>query len=170
MGTTPSFQTPSFMNTSAQSVAAPDYQGAVNSNYQAQMQQSASKNNALGGILGSVAGAGAKFLAQPTGSIAGYSLWSDERLKEDINPLSDEDGESVLMSISKMPVSEWQYKPSAQAALGLDDERHMGPMAADYAEEFEGDGSTIDLGDAVNRLMMAMKAIEKRTSQLRPGA
>jgi hypothetical protein len=37
-------------------------------------------------------------------------------------------------------------------------------MAQDWAEKFEGDGHTIDMADAIGRLVGAVKALEKRTS------
>lgn len=156
MGTTPSFQTPSFMNTAASNIGAPDYAGLVSQNYQAQLQAANGRNSALGGIGAAIAG--------PLAKAASPLIFSDERLKEDIEPMGEDDGEAILMSIQKMPVSEWQYKPEASEALGLDGERHMGPMAQDYSAAFGGDGSTISLPDAVGKLMMAIKALEKRTS------
>ncbi len=150
MGTTPSFQTPSFMNTSAQSVSAPDYTGLVNTNYNQKLAQSQAKNNALGGILS--AGLGA----------AG-SIFSDERLKEDIEPEDEGDGEAVLMMIRDMPIPSWQYSKPAQEALGLDGERHVGAMAGDVAERFGGDGETIDVTSALGQLMRAIKALDART-------
>ena len=159
MGTTPSFQTPSFMNTTAQNVSAPDYMGAVNSNYQAQVQQANNSNNAMGGILGSIAG--------PLAKGAAGMIFSDEDMKEGIEEQDEGDDETVLMLISGMPVSEWQYKPEAQEGLGLDDDRHVGPMAQDMAERFGGDGSTIDITSAIGRLMQAVRGLERRTSGMR---
>ena len=155
MGTTPNFQTPSFMNTQGVNIAAPDYQGAVASNYQAQVSAANSQNNALGSILGAAAG--------PLAKGAAGMIFSDERLKENIRPTDDEDGERVLMLIQGMPISEWQYSDEARGGMGLPGGRHTGPMAQDFAEAFGGDGSTIDLGDAVARLMQAVKALDRRT-------
>ncbi len=151
MGTTPSFQTPSFVNTAATNVNAPDYTGAVNSSYNAQMQNynaNQQKNSGLWNTIGSI------------GSTAA-TMFSDERLKEDREPGDDE---SVLVSISQMPIDRWEYKPEAQEALNLPGGPRVGPMAADWSEKFGGDGSTIDIPDAIGRLLSAVKALEKRTS------
>jgi hypothetical protein len=157
MGTTPNFQTPSFMNTQGVNIAAPDYQGQVANNYAQQVSAANSQNNALGSILGSVAG--------PLAKGAAGAIFSDERLKENISPTDDEDGERVLMLIQGMPISDWQYSDEAREGLGLPGGRHTGPMAQDFAEAFGGDGSTINLGDAVARLMQAVKALDKRTER-----
>jgi hypothetical protein len=62
-------------------------------------------------------GAGLGFL----GNIGGAFLMSDERLKEDIEPVGTiHDGQEPL------PIYEWSYKG--------DPERHIGPMAQDLAE------------------------------------
>ena len=164
MGTTPQFQTPSFMNTSAQSVAAPDYSGGVYNAYNAQVQAAQNKNSALGGILGGLGSAAGKFLTSPTASIAGYTLWSDERMKEGIEPEGEDDGETVLLMMRNMEIPSWQYKPEAQEALGVDGERHTGPMAREFADNFGGDGQTIDVATALGKLMQAVKALDKRTA------
>jgi hypothetical protein len=61
-----------------------------------------------------------------------------------------------------MPVDDYDYKPEARKAMNLPESR-TGPMAQDYARLFEGDGSTIDLGDAVGNIFLALKALDQRT-------
>ncbi len=143
MGTTPTFQQPSFMNTTAQSIAAPDYQGAVKSNYE---QQSA-MNQAMWNTAGKL------------GSSA--MMMSDEELKENRQPA---DGEGILAMFRDMPVDDYDYKDEAKEAYGLPESR-TGPMAQDYerAAPEGSDGHMIDLGDAVGKLMAAVKALDKRT-------
>lgn len=154
MGSTPSFQTPSFMNTAQSNIAAPDFIGATNSAFNAQMQNYNANQQNRAGTMNTI------------GQLAGtaLSMFSDERLKDDIHPTDEEDGERVLMLIQGMPISEWQYSDEARESMGLPGGRHVGPMAQDFAEAFGGDGSTINLGDAVSRLMQAVKALDKRTA------
>ena len=144
MGTTPQFQTPSFMNTSSQNIAAPDYSGLVNNNYQQQQQQSTNMWNTAGKLGG-----------------AALSIFSDEELKENRSPA---DGEGILAMFRDMPVDDYDYKDEAKEAYGLPEHR-TGPMAQDYAKAApEGsNGRMIDLGDVVGKLMAAVKALDKRT-------
>jgi hypothetical protein len=155
MGTTPQFQTPSYMNTSAVNVASPDYQGTVNANY-AQASKNAQANNPWN-TIGSI-GAG---LAGNT------ALFCDEDLKEEREPA---DGEAILMSFRKMPVENWEYTDEAQEGLGLPPGRRTGPMAQEYGEAMGEDpeAKTIDIGDAIGKLMAAMRGLEERTHHLRP--
>ena len=148
LGSTPTFQTPSFQNTASQGVAAPDYSGLVNNNYAQQMAQHNADNSGFFGALGSI------------GSAVAPMIFSDENMKEDRSPA---DGEMILASFREMPVDDYAYKPEAQEMFGLP-ERRTGTMAQDYAEHFGGDGKTIDVGDAIGKLMSAMKALDARTA------
>lgn len=152
MGTTPQFQTPSFQQTSAQGIAAPDYSGLVQSNYAQQLAQNQGIWNTVGQIGGAVAGPAAK-------AIAGSSIWSDENLKEDRSPA---DGDAILAMFRDMPVDDYRYKDEARDAFSLPEHR-TGAMAQDWAEKFGGDGHTIDVGDAIGKLMAAMKSLDRRT-------
>lgn len=143
MGTTPQFQTPSFMNTPQAQVGAPDYSGLTQANYQAKQQQS----NNLWNTIGSIGSAAAPF------------IFSDEEMKEDRMPA---DGEAILMSFRDMPVDDYAYRDEAQLQFGVPEQR-TGTMAQDYAEHFGGDGKTIDMGDAIGKLMAAVKALDQRT-------
>lgn len=167
-GASPQFQSPSFMNTAALNVQSPDYTGVVNNNYaqatsqyntQAQMAaqqaaQNAASNSSMWGTIGQIGGA------------AATAIFSDEEMKEDRSPA---DGEAVLASFRDMPVDDYRYRDEAQEAYGLPEHR-TGTMAQDYAEHFGGDGKTIDTGDAVGKLMAAMKALDKRTANMREAA
>lgn len=89
-----------------------DYAGTANRNYAADVSQynqdSANQSAGMGNFL--------KF----GGSLLPY-VFSDERLKEDIDPVGElHDGQEPL------PIYEWSYKG--------DPERHIGPMAQDLAE------------------------------------
>lgn len=154
MGTTPQFQTPSFTNTPTQAIGSPDYQGQVNANYQAKAQNSNNLWNTIGGL-------GSAFAGSNAGSAALVGLFCDEDLKEDRSPA---DGEDILAALREMPVDDFRYKDGAQAAFDLPEHR-TGTMAQDYAEHFpEGsDGHKIDMGDALGKLMAAVKALDRRT-------
>jgi hypothetical protein len=158
MGTTPQFQSPAFMNTAATQVAPPDYTGVVNNNYSTQMggysaqqNRNAGQNSGMFGAIGQI------------GAAAAPVIFSDEEMKEDRHPA---DGEAILAMFRDMPVDDYAYKGEARAAFDLP-ERRTGTMAQDYADHFGGDGRTIDLGDAVGKLMAAMKSLDRRTAGLR---
>jgi hypothetical protein len=144
LGSSPQFQTPSFMSTPTQAIGAPDYTGLVNQKYQAQQQGYNNTWNTIGGLAGTAA-----------------SFFSDEDMKEGREPA---DGEMILASFRQMPVDDYRYKDEAQMTYGLP-ERRTGTMAQDYAEHFpEGsDGRMIDTADAIGKLMAAVKELDKRT-------
>lgn len=166
-GASPQFQAPSFMNTAALNVQAPDYTGVVNNNFAQQSanwrQQSANAaqdNGFMGSLLGPIAGGVGKAIG------GGVGIFSDEDMKEDREPA---DGEAVLAAFREMPVDDYGYREEAQAAYGVPEHR-TGTMAQDWQREFGGDGKTIDLGDAVGKLMAAMKALDRRTAGMREAA
>ncbi len=157
LGTSPNFQTPQFMNTQALNVQTPDYLGVVNQNSRnaaqiqaAQMQANAQSSGGMWNAIGSI-------------GAAALPLLSDENEKEDRRPA---DGESILFSIRGMPVDDYRYKDSAQAEYGVPEHR-TGPMAQDWAEEFGGDGRTIDMADGFGKILAALKALDARTSKKR---
>lgn len=149
MGTTPQFQTPSFMNTAQSNVQTPDFIGAQNASHAANMANWQAGQNKFSSIAG-LAGTG----------IQAAAMFSDEDMKED---RSAADGEAILNAFREMPVDDYAYKDEAQTAFDLP-ERRTGTMAQDYAEHFGGDGHMIDVGDAVGKLMAAVKALDKRTA------
>jgi len=102
-------------------------------------------------------------LSQGVYMTAGTSGWtniSDENAKRDFEEI---DGEKILESIQRMPVTSWSYK-EADSTI-----RYIGPMAQDFYNEF-GLGGTDSLGinsiniDGVN--MAAVKALIDRTDEL----
>ena len=91
----------------------------------------------LGGVrFTSGSGAANQQVAWTPGS-ASWSFSSDRNLKEDIRPV---DGAAVLEKLSRVPISEWNYKGYAQ--------RHIGPMAQDFHGAFPLNESTTTLNDA----------------------
>lgn len=96
--------------------------------------------------------------------LAGGGSWSslsDKRKKENFKELNKEE---VLGKVAALPVTSWNYK--TQPA----NQRHIGPMAQDFYAAFHLDGvgndttiNTVDM-DGVN--MIAIQALEKRTTRL----
>jgi len=155
-GSSPQFQSPSFMNTAALNIQPPDYTGVVNNNYAVQSANARQAQANQGSAWGTIGQIGA----------AAISAFSSEDMKEHRSPA---DGEMVLASLREMPVDDYRYRDEAQEAYDLPEHR-TGTMAQDYAEHFGGDGVTIDLADAVGNLMAAMKALDKRTMNMREAA
>lgn len=142
MGLSAPAQTPGFAPQSQTGVAGTDVAGNIWNAYQAKANQSAGMNSALGGL-------GAALI-----------MASDERIKENRTP---SDGEAVLGAFREMPVDDYDYRPEARERIDLPEHR-TGPMAQDWAAKFGGDGSTIDLGDMMGKMMSAIKALDERTS------
>ena len=72
------------------------------------------------------------------------------------------DGNDVLASLRKVPVSTWNYISEGRAT------RHLGPMAEDFYSAFRlGVGNTsIGVQDAVGVSLAAVKALDARTLEL----
>ncbi len=155
MGTTPTFQTPTFMNTSALRIQSPDYTSTVNNNA---AMQNAANNSSKSGLYSALGSIGSAALGSNT--LMG-KIFSDEDMKEDRH---ESDGESILVAFRDMPIDNYRYKDGPRKMFGLPEHR-TGPMAQDYAEKFpEGsDGHMIDLGDFVGKLASAVKALDART-------
>ncbi len=95
-----------------------------------------------------------------------FSFASDRTRKENFRPVDTED---VLRKIQNLEVTSWNY-------IGNDPKqfRHYGPMAQDFFAAFGhdevgtiGTPTTLTSGDIDGILMLAMKAVEKRTAELR---
>jgi hypothetical protein len=95
-----------------------------------------------------------------------FTAVSDKTQKENFKPV---DGEEVLGKIRGLELSSWNF-------IGHDPKkfRHYGPMAQDFFGAFGHDGvgeigteTTINSGDLAGILMIAVKALEKRTAELK---
>ena len=77
-------------------------------------------------------------------------------------PRTDED---MLNRVAKLPVSTWNYKKET----GLPAERHVGPMAEHFNTQVMGKGPEpyINAVDAIGSLMSSVKALERRTRQMK---
>lgn len=92
-----------------------------------------------------------------------WSSLSDRNKKENFQAI---DAEVILKKVAAIPISRWNYKtqPATQ--------HHIGPMAQDFYAAFQLDGAendtttinTVDI-DGVN--MVAIQALEKRTTALK---
>jgi hypothetical protein len=94
---------------------------------------------------------------------AGAGAWaalSDRNAKENFR---DEDAEAVLAKLAAIPMRSWNYKAQDDSI------RHMGPVAQDFFEAFGLGGSEtrISTVDADGVALQAIKALEKRTRELR---
>lgn len=97
----------------------------------------------------------------------GWSAISDRRKKENVRAIDAAEAESILQNVAAIPMARWNYK--SQPATQL----HIGPMAQDFHAAFQLDGlandttiNTVDI-DGVN--MVAIQALERRTTALRSG-
>lgn len=93
-----------------------------------------------------------------------YTFTSDKNQKENFQPV---EGEQVLRKISGLNLTSWNY-------IGHDPKqfRHYGPVAQEFFGAFGhdaigtiGNSTTINSGDMVGILMVAVQALEKRTRQ-----
>jgi hypothetical protein len=93
-----------------------------------------------------------------------FTASSDKTQKENFQPV---DGEEVLGKIRGFELTSWNF-------IGHDPKefRHYGPMAQDFFAAFGHDGvgqigseTTINSGDLAGILMIAVRALEKRTAE-----
>ena len=93
-----------------------------------------------------------------------FTYPSDRNRKENFRPV---DGQDVLHKIRAIPVQSWNYIGQDPAQF-----RHLGPMAQDFFAAFgrddigtNGTPTTINSGDMQGILMVAVQALEHRTSE-----
>lgn len=151
-GATPGVSQPSFATTIPSQIAGTDIQGNVWNAYNAQVSNAASSNSLFGSGLGALGTVG--------GALVGKS---SKKYKEDFHPVS---GSSVLDKLDKLPVSDYKYKPLAQALFDTPESR-TGPMAEDYAKQFGGDGETIDFASMTGHLLAGMQELHKEVKHLK---
>lgn len=118
----------------------------------------------LGQLLGAGSSiAGAALMATPAAPAAPFLL-SDKKLKKERQEVQPEE-ENALTAFRGMPIEEFQYKPEAVSAFGVPANDRVGPMAQDFAPAFGGDGSTIDIPNALGAIMLAIKELDARTQR-----
>ena len=153
--------TPGMASTMAQtpglSVNPADLTGAVGNYQNAEMQalqaQQSGQNamySALGGIGGAALGA------------AGNIWKCDQNLKTDRRPVA---GEKILRKLRKVKAQHFRYTDEAQA-WGCPAGERIGPMAQDWAAQFGGETTSIDLTQAMGVLLAAVQALDERTKHL----
>lgn len=147
MGTSGGVTLPQFGQTPQTSISPTDITGPTYNSYNAQLGQFQNQQANNQSLLGSVFGL--------AGSALGGWL-SDKNAKEDIAPVSHAD---VLQKVRTMPVTEWSYRGQS--------DRHVGPMAQDFAARFGGDGHSIDAATAFGVSMSAVKALADKMDQLK---
>lgn len=112
-----------------------------------------SKDSGLMGALGTVAGGWAS---------GGFKMPSDENIKKDIKPVSDE---QALAAVEDTPVSRWTYKEGEG-----DGGAHIGPMAqhvkATMGERAAPGGKQIDLITMNGMNMAAISALSRKVDNL----
>lgn len=115
-------QNPQFQSNNYQGAGQVDYAGLVNNQYQGQLAnynaKVAGNNSMMSGLFGLGASLGGSFLGSKAGSKAVASLFSDERLKENIEDAGIENGHKVY---------KFNYKG--------DDKQYVGVMAQDVLEK-----------------------------------
>jgi hypothetical protein len=107
---------PQFQSTPQTGIEGTDVAGAINNQYAAQMNQYNQQMGQQNAMLGGLSGLG-------SAAISGWMM-SDERLKEDIEPV----GDMPLQSGEELPVYTYHYKPGTGLGGGL---MQLGVMAQD---------------------------------------
>jgi hypothetical protein len=95
----------------------------------------------------------------------GLTAVSDKTTKENFQPV---DGEEVLKKLRELTLTSWNFIGHAPEQF-----RHYGPMAQEFFAAFGHDGvgtigtpTTINSTDMAGILMIAVQALEKRTTAL----
>lgn len=147
LGVMPATPFPQFQQQGGFGMQAPDVMGAYNA---AANRDAASQNAMMSGILG-IGGA-----ALGAGLMPGGFLMSSRQFKE---PVGDVDAASMLKAVQDMPVERWRYKGETKP--------HIGPYAEDFKEATGlGDGTIIEVVDALGVLMAAVKSLAERLEKL----
>lgn len=154
LGASPRTPTVQGGNIYQQGVQAPDVQGNIWQNYQAQLNaynQRQQNNNSMWSGIGSIVGSIA--------SIPGI-FSSDRNMKTNVRS-----ADSILNRMEKIPIKSWQYKPGS--VPGDNGARHVGPMAQDFKGFFGlGDGRSIPVVDAVGVNMAATQQLARKVKRL----
>ena len=95
-----------------------------------------------------------------------YTFTSDKNQKENFQPV---DGNDVLRKIGALSLTSWNYKGQDPQQF-----RHYGPVAQEFFAAFGHDGvgtsgtaTTINSGDEVGVLMIAVQTLEKEKEQMK---
>ena len=140
--------------------------------------QSAQMQNTGGGGMGALGNVVGQFAGSAGGSaliskgITGLMAMSDENLKEDIEPVSDEE---ALAATNATPVKKWRYDPAKMAEQGVSipadaSGENIGPMAQDVNKTM-GDkaapgGKELNLITMNGIAMKSIQALDKKVNKL----
>jgi hypothetical protein len=122
-------------------------------------------SGAYGGAGGTGGGGGSQASQGAMGGI--MSMLSDKNAKENIHEVDDE---KILDKVSRLPVSNWEYKKDIE---GVPAGRHTGPMAQDWDILFgsgTGDAKTIPIVDAIGVALASVKALVRQIKQMKATA
>lgn len=127
--------------------------------------------DALGNVVGQFAGsAGGSALISK--GITGLIGMSDENVKKDIEPVSDEE---ALAATNATPVKKWKYDPAKMAAEGVPIPadaagENIGPMAQDVnrtmGDKAAPGGKELNLITMNGIAMKSIQALDKKVSKL----
>lgn len=154
---TPAFTPQSTPATGQYNQAPVDTSGIINSTYQNQLNQANQQASKFGSTVSNLGGLG----------LAGYSILSDEDLKENMEPVNV----SILDKLLELPVEYWNYKPEAAKKLpGDNGVKHIGCYAGDFKDLFGvGDGHQISVVDIFGVLTQAIKQLTTEVRALKNG-
>jgi hypothetical protein len=111
---------------------------------------------ARGGVFFNSGSAGGNQTVSWAPGNASWGFSSDRNLKEGVKAL---DAQVVLEKVTRLPVSEWQFKGHAQ--------RHIGPMAQDFHALFplNTNDTTIDSGDLHGVALAAIQGLNQKVEE-----
>ena len=144
-------------------------QGAalVNSGYSGAQQGLSNAAQTYGAIANTQAQSSDSGMWGALGQVGGAAItkWSDQTMKEDIEPV---DPEQALEQVNATPVSNWAYKSGLPASDG--GEQHTGPMAQDVQKNMGNKaapkGKKIDLVSMNGIAMAAIQGLSKKVDRV----
>lgn len=141
------------------------YTGIANS-------QASSNNDSLWGAVGGIAGQFAGSQAGSSMISKGLMAMSDENVKTDIKPISDEE---ALAATNATPVKKWKYDPAKMAEQGVAvpadaGGENIGPMAQQVnktmGDEAAPGGKKLNLVTMNGIAMKSIQALDKKVNRL----
>lgn len=104
-----------------------------------------------------------RYIETSTGAyLSDGGAWTDASSRALKENFLDEDGESTLAKVVRLPVQSWNYRAEDSSV------RHLGPTAEDFHAAFGlGDDASIASLDVGGVTLLAVQALEARTRALR---
>jgi len=147
-------QNPQFSSQNYQGAQPVDYAGLINQNYQNQMSQYNAKQAGSNNMSSALFGLGGSFLSSPAGSAAVAGLFSDIRLKENVEHIGEENG---------FPIYKFNYDPAHPYVRHVNlptDKTYIGVMSRDVREIMPQAVQEFDGYDRVNYDMIGVEMRE----------